>query len=69
MCVEYLRRDSKYRMSFDLKRSVLVICRGQYVSLAESWDIQNDRRNVKIAIYLVFKCWLLKCLFMEDNVR
>ena len=47
MCVEDLGRDSKYRMSFDLKISVLVICRGGYVSLAESWDMQNDMDKCK----------------------
>ena len=38
LCVEDLGRDLKYRMSFDLKISVVVVCRRGYVSLAESWD-------------------------------
>ena len=31
MCVEDLGRDSNHRMSFDLKISVLFVCRGEYV--------------------------------------
>ena len=47
MCVEDLRRDLKYRLSFDLKISMLVVCRGEYVSLAESWDMQNYMEKCK----------------------
>ena len=46
MCVEDLGRDSKYRMSFDLKISVGCLLVG-YVSLAESWDMQNDMEKCK----------------------
>ena len=47
MYVEDLGRDSKYRMSLGLKMSVLSVCRGGYVSLAESWDMQNDMEKCK----------------------
>ena len=47
MYIEDLGRDSNYRMSFDLKLSVLVVCRGGYISLAESWDMQNDMEKCK----------------------
>ena len=39
LCVEGLRRHAKYRMSLDLKMSVLFVCRGGSVSC---WDMQND---------------------------
>ena len=39
LCVVDLRRHAKYRMSLDLKISVLFVCRGGYVSC---WDMQND---------------------------
>ena len=37
MCVEELGRHTKYRMSSDLKISVLFVCRGGYVSC---WNMQ-----------------------------
>ena len=33
LCVEDLRRHEKYRMSLDLKISVLFVCRAGYVCL------------------------------------
>ena len=40
MCVEELGRHAKYRMSSDLKISVLFVRRGGYVS--SCWNMQND---------------------------
>ena len=40
MCAEDLGRHAKYRMSLDLKISVLFVSRGGYVSC---WDVQNDK--------------------------
>ena len=39
MCVEDLGTHAKYRMSLDLKISMLIVCRGGYVSC---WGMQND---------------------------
>ena len=47
VCVDDVGRDAKYRTSLDLEISVLFACGGGYVSLAESWDMQND----------IQKCW------------
>ena len=47
MCAEDFERDAKYRISLDLKISVLFVCRGEYVSLAENWDMQNDMQKCK----------------------
>ena len=37
--VKDLRRHAKYKMSLDLKISVLIVCRGGPVSC---WDMQKD---------------------------
>ena len=39
LCAEDLRRHAKYRMSLDLKISVLFVWRGGSVSC---WDMQDD---------------------------
>ena len=65
VCVEDLGRDSKWRMSFYLKISVLFVCRGGYVSLAESWDMQNDMEKCKNGN--LFNIQVLVLLFIDER--
>ena len=47
VCVEELGRHALYRMSLDLKISVLLVCRGGYVSLAGICKLTTDLQKCK----------------------